>query len=133
MLEQHRTLNTFSKDFSSYGRGRRELIHQQKKAKVLPLGHVLPLFAAHNSLNKSCVFCLVVSFQEEDIDENIQLCILSETPKKNLLENHTLDAKESETEFLSHLLVDDNNRNGDREGDMRTILTLKPRGLLSHL
>lgn len=101
MLEQHRTLNTFSKDFSSYRRGRRELIHQQKKAKVLPLGHVLPLFAAHNSLTKSCVFCLVVSFQEEDIDENIQLCILSETPKKNLLENHTLDAKGSETKNSS--------------------------------
>ena len=97
MPEQRRTLNTFSKDFSSYGRGRRELIHQQKKAKVFPLGHFLPLFAARNSLSKSCVFCLVVSFQEEDIDENIQLCILSGRAKKNLLENHTLDAKESET------------------------------------
>lgn len=68
MLEQHWILNAFRKevDLSSYGRGRWELINQQKKTKVLPLGHSLPLFTACNFLTKSWLFCLVVSFQERD-------------------------------------------------------------------
>lgn len=45
---------------------RKKGINQQKKTKVLALGHSLPLFTACNSLTKSCIFCLVVSFQEQD-------------------------------------------------------------------
>ena len=82
MPEQHRALNPFRKvaDFSSYKTGRRDLINQQKKAR---------------SCLQACVF-LVVSLQEEDTDEDIQLCILSRRARKNFLETHTQDAKESE-------------------------------------
>lgn len=67
----HWMLNTFGDAVGfSYGRGRREWMNQQKETNVSSLGHSLPLFTASNALTKPCMFCLVVSFQKQDTDEN---------------------------------------------------------------